>query len=125
MLRILLVDDDALVSMNTAYMLMDLGHSVLEAHSGAHALQLLATDAAFDVVITDYAMPGMNGLDLATRVKELRRDIPVILATGYAEMANELPTGFPQLGKPYSQEQLRQILKRVVQAAVPDRLRRD
>jgi CheY-like chemotaxis protein len=45
-LRVLLVDDDSLVSMNTAYMLMDLGHSVLEAPSAAHALQLLETDAS-------------------------------------------------------------------------------
>jgi len=121
--RILLVDDDPLVSMNTAYMLMDLGHSVLEAHSGAHALQLLEADAAFDVVITDYAMPGMNGLDLAARIKELRREIPVILATGYAEMATEVLPGFPQLGKPYSQEQLRQILKEVVKAKPPEHSR--
>jgi CheY-like chemotaxis protein len=109
-LRILLVDDDALVSMNTAYMLMDLGHSVLEAHSAAHALQLLESDAAFDVVITDYAMPGMNGLDLAMRIKENRRRIPVILATGYAELPHNVPVEFPRLSKPYSQEQLRHVL---------------
>ena len=69
--RILLVDDDSLVSMNTAYMLMDLGHSVMEAPSGAHALRVLETDSQFDVVITDYAMPGMTGLDLANKIKEV------------------------------------------------------
>jgi PAS domain S-box-containing protein len=116
-LRILLVDDDALVSMNSAYMLMDLGHSVLEAHSAVHALQLLESDAAFDVVITDYAMPGMNGLDLATKLSELRPEIPVILATGYAELAStEGPIKFPRLGKPYSQEQLAEALEAVLQA---------
>ena len=49
-----------LVSMNTAYMLMDLGHSVLEVTSGAQALRILETIVQFDVVVTDYAMPGMS-----------------------------------------------------------------
>ena len=84
--RILLVDDDSLVSMNTAYMLMDLGHSVLEAPSGARALHLLESDAQFDVVITDYAMPAMTGLDLATKIKQIQPKMPVIIATGYAEL---------------------------------------
>ena len=63
----LLVDDDILVSMGAADMLLDLGHSVTEAQSGAHALKLLETDSPFDVVVTDYAMPGMNGFELAQR----------------------------------------------------------
>jgi CheY-like chemotaxis protein len=98
-LRVLLVDDDSLVSMNTAYMLMDLGHSVLEAPSAAHALQLLETDAQFDVVVTDFAMPGMNGLDLATRIRRLRPRLPVVLATGYAELPPHAMLEFPRVGK--------------------------
>jgi CheY-like chemotaxis protein len=73
-LRILLVDDDSLVSMNTAYMLMDLGHSVMESPSGSHALKLLESDAQFDVMLTDYAMPEMTGLELATKVRNIKRD---------------------------------------------------
>ena len=68
----LLVDDDILVSMGAADMLLDLGHSVTEAQSGAHALKLLESDAPFDVVVTDYAMPGMNGFELR---KEGAREI--------------------------------------------------
>jgi PAS domain S-box-containing protein len=109
-LRILLVDDDSLVSMNTAYMLMDLGHSVLEAPSAAHALQLLESDARFDVVLTDYAMPGMTGLDLATRIKQSKPRLPIVLATGYAELPPHTALGFPRLGKPYTQEQLAEAL---------------
>jgi len=48
------MDDDPLVSINTSNMLVDLGHSVSEAPSGAQALQLLETDLQFDVVVTDY-----------------------------------------------------------------------
>ena len=61
----------SLVSMNTADMLTDLGHSVLEASSAADALQRLASGNEFDVIVTDYAMPGMNGLDLATEIKRI------------------------------------------------------
>ncbi len=68
----LLVDDDILVSMGAADMLLDLGHSVTEAQSGPHALKLLESDAPFDIVVTDYAMPGMNGFELAQRVKETK-----------------------------------------------------
>ena len=109
-LRILLVDDDSLVSMNTAYMLMDLGHSVLEAPSGAHAIKLLESDANFDVMITDYAMPGMTGLDLGTQVKKLKPKLPIILATGYAELPHHAPIGLPRLDKPYTQKQLAEAL---------------
>jgi CheY-like chemotaxis protein len=116
-LKILLVDDDALVSMNTADMLMDLGHTVSEASSAAHALRLLEDDAEFDVVITDYAMPGMNGLDLATTVKQIRPELPVVLATGYAELPPHPARGFPRLEKPYSQGEIARTLEEVLYGA--------
>ena len=111
-LRILLVDDDVLVSMNTANMLIDLGHDVLEAHSGVHALRMLESEGAFDAVITDYAMPGMNGLELATRITTGNPRMLVILATGYAELPTESSFAFPRLSKPYTQEQLAEALER-------------
>jgi len=119
--RILLVDDDSLVSMNTAYMLMDLGHSVLEAPSGAHALRVLETDSQFDVVITDYAMPGMTGVDLATKIKEVRPQLPVIIATGYAELPPHAALGFPRLSKPYTQEQLAEVLQTAGRARLSEK----
>ena len=111
-LRILLVDDDVLVSMNTANMLIDLGHEVLEAHSGVHALRMLESEGAFDAVITDYAMPGMNGLELATRITNGNPQMLVILATGYAELPTESSFTFPRLSKPYTQAQLVEALGR-------------
>ena len=108
--RVLLVDDDSLVSMNTAYMFMDLGHSVLEVTSGAQALRVLEEDSQFDVVLTDYAMPGMSGLDLAKKIKQLRPKIPVIIATGYAELPPDASVGFQRLNKPYTQQQLSDVL---------------
>ncbi|WP_245479360.1 PAS domain-containing sensor histidine kinase, partial [Mesorhizobium sp. M7A.F.Ca.CA.001.16.1.1] len=67
-LRILAVDDDALVLLNTAAMLEDLGHTVAEAHSAAAALRLLE-EQPFDLVITDHAMPKMTGLQLSNTIK--------------------------------------------------------
>jgi CheY-like chemotaxis protein/anti-sigma regulatory factor (Ser/Thr protein kinase) len=113
-LTVLLVDDDSLVSMNTADMLIDLGHCVSEASSGADALQKLRSDSKFDVVVTDYAMPGMNGLDLAAEIRRINATLPIILATGYAELPPDAPLEFPRLGKPYSQEELAKTLDSVV-----------
>jgi PAS domain S-box-containing protein len=110
-LRVLLVDDDVLVSMGAADMLVDLGHSVTEAPSAADALKLLQSGPAFDIVVTDYAMPGMNGLDLALRIKEINPRLPIILATGYAELPSDRGVQFGHLSKPYSEKALAAALE--------------
>ena len=117
--RVLLVDDDALVSMGAADMLMDLGHSVTEASSGTQALQILEANPEFDLVVTDYAMPGMTGLDLAAKIKELRPHMPIIIATGYAELPPDAPHDFLRLGKPYSQEELADMIGLASRGAAP------
>jgi signal transduction histidine kinase/CheY-like chemotaxis protein len=111
-LRVLLVDDDILVSMGAADMLLDLGHRVTEAQSGPHALKLLETDAPYDIVVTDYAMPGMNGFELAQRIKERNPKLPIILATGYAELPADRSIEFGHLSKPYSSKDLAAALEK-------------
>ena len=113
-LRVLLVDDDILVSMGAADMLLDLGHSVTEAQSGPHALKLLESDAPFDIVVTDYAMPGMNGFELAQRVKARNPKLPIILATGYAELPADRSIEFGHLPKPYTSKDLAAALEKAV-----------
>lgn len=113
-LRVLLVDDDILVSMGAADMLLDLGHSVTEAQSGAQALKLLETDSPFDIVITDYAMPGMNGFELAQRIKEKNPKLPIVLATGYAELPADRTIEFGHLSKPYTSKDLASALEKAV-----------
>jgi PAS domain S-box-containing protein len=115
-LQILLVDDDALVSMNSAYMLMDLGHSVVEASSAARALELIESDAQFDVMVTDYAMPTMNGLDLATRIRQIKPKLPIVLATGYAELPPSAVISFQRLAKPFTQKELAETLEAALKA---------
>jgi signal transduction histidine kinase len=114
---ILLVDDDTLIAASTAALLEDLGHRVVEAHSGKEALGILESGLKPDVVITDYAMPGMTGVDLALTLRERDPRLPILLATGYAEIHGEAPIELPRLGKPYTQEQLALELARLF----PDR----
>jgi CheY-like chemotaxis protein len=113
-LRVLLVDDDILVSMGAADMLLDLGHSVTEAPSGAQALKILESDGRFDVVVTDYAMPGMNGFELAQRIKTGHPRLPIVLATGYAELPVDRSSEFGHLSKPYTSKDLAAALEKAV-----------
>jgi PAS domain S-box-containing protein len=116
--KILAVDDDALILMSTVDMLEDLGHSVLSAHSGAKAMELLKHDAEIDLLITDLSMPGMNGAELARSARRLRRHLPVLLATGYGELPDRSDADFARLSKPYQQEQLAAEIARALQGRV-------
>ncbi|MBY2933420.1 PAS domain-containing sensor histidine kinase [Rhizobium leguminosarum] len=112
-LRIVAVDDDGLVLMNTTLMLEDLGHTVFEAMAGPEALDILR-EQQVDLVICDHAMPRMTGAQLAEAIRKDWPDMPIILATGYAE----IPEGagianLPRLGKPFSQAQLAEAISRV------------
>lgn len=111
--RVLLVDDDFLVRANTALMIADLGHTVVEASSAKFALELLQQDTQIDLVVTDYLMPGMNGFDLANAIRSTAPKLPIILTTGYAEIRPPSDLTFPRLSKPYTQEQLAEILDAV------------
>lgn len=112
--RILVVDDDALIAMNTVDMIEDLGHTVVEAYSGKQALDILQNDSAVDAVITDYAMPGMTGVELADAARQLRPNLPILLATGYADLPSGTKTDLPRLAKPFQQKDLAQHLDRLL-----------
>ncbi|HEV2554458.1 MAG TPA: MHYT domain-containing protein [Bosea sp. (in: a-proteobacteria)] len=107
-LRILVVDDDSLVRMNAVAMLEDLGHQVDEASSGLEALSLL-NERRFDLMITDQAMPKMTGMQLAESVRAILPTLPILVATGYAE----LPSGssLPRLSKPFDQAELARAIE--------------
>lgn len=103
---ILLVEDDALIAMSTVDMLEDLGHEVIEANSGSSALEILEDGRAVDLMITDYSMPMMTGMELAMAARHLRPALPILLATGYADLPDSTGIDLPRLGKPYQQDQL-------------------
>ena len=112
-LTILAVDDDALVLMNTVGMLEDLGHTVFEAYSGKEALEILRREDSIDLVVTDQAMPKMTGTELAKVIRSEWPDIPVLLATGYADMTQRDEIGLPKLTKPYLQHNLAAAILRM------------
>lgn len=105
-LVVLIVDDDQLVLANTAALAEDLGHTVLAATSGTEALAILTDADAIDLVITDQVMPGMTGVQLAEELGSLRPSLPIIVATGYAELPDPLNPKLHRLAKPFTQDQL-------------------
>jgi len=99
--NLLLVDDEKLVRIGTAAMLREAGFVVHEAASASEALALLDGGARIDAVVTDYAMPGLTGSDLAHRLREERPDLPILLITGYATLGDSEAAGLPRLAKPF------------------------
>lgn len=111
---ILFVDDDPLIAMSTAEMLEDLGHHVIGVNSGVHALEILRSEQPIDLMMTDHMMPGMTGLELVAASRDVRPTLPVLLATGYAELPEGAQLDLPRLAKPYHQDQLRDRLAQIL-----------
>jgi PAS domain S-box-containing protein len=109
-LCVLVVDDDSLVLTSTCLLLEDLGHRVIAATSGAQALELFERDQTIDLVITDMAMPQMSGAQLADAIRTLKSDMPIVLATGYAERLEGFAARLPRLSKPFTQLNLVEII---------------
>jgi signal transduction histidine kinase/ActR/RegA family two-component response regulator len=108
---VLVVDDDPLVLTSTAAMLEDLGYATIEAIAGQQALDRLRQDARVDLVITDYAMPGMTGIQLADELHRIRPRLPVLLMTGHADVQGSVLGGIERLAKPLRQETLAKALE--------------
>ncbi len=83
---VLLVDDDPGVREVTCIMLEDAGCQVLQAENGRAALDIVHGDSPIDVLLTDFAMPGMNGAELAHAARQHRPNLPVVFVTGYADL---------------------------------------
>jgi CheY-like chemotaxis protein len=123
--RILMVDDDPLVANSTMDMLLDLGHCVTEANSGERAVRVLESDQQLDLLLTDQAMPGMTGLQLAEVARSKRPGLPVLLVTGYADLPACELARLPRLAKPYQQAELKAAIEALLSSRSDDRLRSD
>ena len=109
MFDILLVDDDSAVRTVTRELLEEAGHDVVEAGSGAEALDILRLNKTFDLLVTDFAMPGIDGGQLAAAVRRLLPHLPILFVTGYAKgdaLASWERAGSWTLEKPFTGAQL-------------------
>jgi PAS domain S-box-containing protein len=111
---ILVVDDDPLIAMSTVDMLEDLGHIAIEANSGKRALEIIDSGQEIDLMLTDQAMPEMTGIQLTEIVRSKRPDIPVLLASGYADLPASRLAHLPRLSKPYQQAQLQAEIEKLL-----------
>ncbi len=122
--RVLIVDDDRLVLTGTAALIEDLGHVAIDVPSASEALAVLASGQAVDVIVTDHAMPNMTGLQLARCVQEKYPGLPIVLATGYAELpADPAEFGIVKLAKPCSQTEIAAAIQAAMSFARRDKLR--
>ena len=108
---VLVVEDADIVRMLTVEVLEELGYTVLQAADAQQALPILESDQPLDLLMTDIGLPGMNGQQLAQAARRARPELPVLFASGYAEIADIdgqlLTEGMEMIAKPFSIDLLR------------------
>ncbi|WP_460419034.1 ATP-binding protein [Pseudomonas sp. microsymbiont 2] len=112
--RVLLVDDEPLVRRATRLQLSELGYVVSEAGDPVQALALLDQGLRPDVLMTDHVMAEMTGVRFAQQVRDRLPALPVLIITGYANLAPRELHGFEVLRKPFRQDELARSLERLL-----------
>jgi signal transduction histidine kinase len=114
--KVLIVDDEPEVREFAATSLRELGYEVAEASGGRVALEMLDRDLPVDLLILDYAMPGMSGLEVMQAARARRPGLPLLLITGYAagNLAETLGPGAAVLHKPFRQAELGHAVERML-----------
>jgi signal transduction histidine kinase len=121
--RILLVDDDHAVREVTSTTLRDLGYSVVEAGSGGAALDILAREPTIDLLIIDFAMPGMSGAEVARQARAKRPTLPILFITGFADRAALAGVSETHIvGKPFVNDELATKLRSILIEEVSDKV---
>ena len=120
--RVLVVEDNDDVGRFSTELLEDLGYTVRRVDNAAAALAMLAEDEfSADLVFSDVIMPGMNGVELASVIRERYPGLPVVLTSGYSNvLAENAHRGFELIQKPYSVEVLSRILRKAISAQKPE-----
>ena len=118
-----MVEDEEAVRTMLHRLLENEGYEVLEASDGQQALVVIEGAPRVDLVITDVAMPGLNGRELADRLKLSRPGLPVLFMSGYTddEMVRRglIDPDHPFLGKPFSPEVLAAKVRQMIDQALP------
>lgn len=116
---ILLVEDDPVVRMLTQEVLEELGYQVLAAEDATPALAILESAQALDLLMTDIGLPGISGRDLMVLARQLRPQLPVLFASGYAEQDwpasdGPKPEKVVTITKPFSLDALRDTVQNLL-----------
>lgn len=118
-LRVLLVEDEAMIRLLANDMLTELGHSVTEAASGAEALRMLDR-SPYDVIVTDLGLPDISGQEVASRAVKRQPGLAVVFATGYAvpdsDLRNDGLDGTVMLQKPYDEQKIETALETAIRS---------
>ncbi|HVA84631.1 MAG TPA: sigma-54 dependent transcriptional regulator [Candidatus Binataceae bacterium] len=118
MARLLIVDDEKNIRANLASFFESIGHAAETAENGRQARAMIEA-APFDLVLTDFRMAEMNGLELLTEIKQRRPECLVILMTAYATVENAVAAmkagAFDYVTKPFSLEQIQHLTERALQ----------
>lgn len=114
-ITVLVVEDEALLRMNTVDELTDMGLDVMEAANAREAIAIFDGGRRFECLFTDVDMPGdMDGLQLAERVKSAWPPIDIIVTSGHRDVqGSDLPLNGVFVGKPYSPEVVAELIKRL------------
>ncbi|HTO30515.1 MAG TPA: MHYT domain-containing protein [Pararhizobium sp.] len=110
---ILVVDDEALILINTESTLQELGATVFSATTALEALDLFGRHSEISCLVTDYAMPGMTGAQLAAAIRVKKPNLPIVIATGYAELPGEIAS-YETISKPFNEEALGRIIAQAI-----------
>lgn len=115
--KILIADDDRLVRALLTEMLVDMGHSVVEAENGQQAVELCARENP-DVVILDFLMPKLSGLDALLAMRQRGHKMPAVMLTAISDSSLRAMEGFDApdaiLGKPFKRRQIEKALARAL-----------
>ncbi|QCI12096.1 response regulator [Pseudomonas putida] len=112
--HLLVVEDDDIVRMLMVEVLDELGYQTIEAENAAVALEVLQDPSQkLALLMTDVGLPDMRGEELAGRAREIRPQLPILFASGYAESV-KVPEGMYLIGKPFSIDQLRDKVKEIL-----------
>ena len=117
--QVLLVEDEEIVRSLTGRALREYGYTVLEARGGEEALAIFEDEKdGIDLVVTDVAMPGMGGRELAQRLRERSPGLPILFISGYTgdDVVERglLAAGAPFLSKPFAPEALAAAVRRLL-----------
>jgi DNA-binding NtrC family response regulator len=118
--HVLIIDDEDLYRRALERILRRQGHSISSASNGAEALEFIANESV-DLVLCDFQMPGMTGLEVVKRIHEIQPDLPCIIITGFGSAERSLEAlgagAFWYLEKPFEQERL-DVIRRLVDQAI-------